>query len=118
MCDRSQKSSAALCEGTGGGLPCGSRNSCRRQSSDAVLEPFLEDALPLVPEPVERKIEKKPKQLEKRWKRKLMDSKVKNEKIMECALSFVEGSEPFDDVVLTADVRQTPRYIHLGIVYF
>ena len=108
MCDRSQKSSAALCEGTGGGLPCGSRNS-----SDAVLEPFLEDALPLVPEPVERKIEKKPKQLEKRWKRKLMDSKVKNEKNLECALSFVEGSETLDNIVLTADVRQTACYIHL-----
>ena len=113
VCDRSQKSSAALCEGTGGGLPCGSRNSCRRQSSDAVLEPFLEDALPLVPEPVERKIEKKPKQLEKRWKRKLMDSKVKNEKNLECTLSFVEGSETLDNIVLTADVRQTACYIHL-----
>ena len=40
-----------------------------------------------------------------RLKRKLMDSKKKNEKNLECALSFVEGSEPFDDVVLTADVR-------------
>ena len=47
-----------------------------------------------------------------------MDTKKKNEKNLECALSFVEGSEPFDDVVLTADVRQTPHYIHLGIVYF
>ena len=67
----------------------------------------------LVPEPVERKIEKKPKQLEKRWKRKLMDSKVKNEKNLECALSFVEGSETLDNIVLTADVRQTACYIHL-----
>ena len=92
-------------EGTDGGQTYGSRNSCRRQRSDAVLEPFLEDAFLLVPEPVERKIEKKPKQLEKRWKRKLMDSKVKNEKNLECALSFVEGSETLDNIVLTADVR-------------
>ena len=61
VCDRSQKSSAPLCEGTGGGLPCGSRNSCSRQSSDAVLEPFLEDALPLVPktQTAWKKMEKK-----------------------------------------------------------
>ena len=78
----------------------------------------MEDALPLVPEPVERKIEKKPKQLEKRWKRKLMDSKVKNEKNLECTLSFVECSVAFDNVVFAADVSQTTRYIHLGIVSF
>ena len=34
-----------------------------------------------------------------------MDSKVKNEKNLECALSFVEGSETLDNIVLTADVR-------------
>ena len=47
-----------------------------------------------------------------------MDSKKKNEKNLECALSFVEGSEPFDDVVLTADVRQTPVISTLELYTF
>ena len=56
-----------------------------------------------------------PYSLKKRLKRKLVDSKVKNEKNLECALSFVEGSEPFDNIVLTADVRQTARYIRFRL---
>ena len=59
------------------------------------------------------RLKRNPNSLKKRWKRKLMDSKVKNEKNLECALSFVEGSETLDNIVLTADVRQTACYIHL-----
>ena len=65
MSDRSQKSSGALGAGIGGGQICGSRNSCHRQSSDAELEPFLEDASQQAPEPVKRRLKRNPKSLKK-----------------------------------------------------
>ena len=100
------RSSGALCVGICVKQIYGLHNSCRRQRSDAVLEPFLEDALQRALEPVRRKIEKKHVQLEKNALK--IEKKVggfKSEKNLECTLSFVECSEPFDDVVLTADVR-------------
>ena len=106
MCGLSQKSSGVLCEGIFEVHTYGSHNSCRRQRSDVVLETFLEDALQRALEPVRRKIEKKNVQLEKNALK--IEKKVggfKSEKNLECTLSFVECSEPFDDVVLTADVR-------------
>ena len=47
--------------------------------------------------------------------KKLMDSKVKNEKNLECTLSFVECSVAFDNVVFAADVRQTTRLVTLEL---
>ena len=52
VCGLSQKSSGALCEGIFEVHTYGSHNSCRRQRSHAVFEPFLVDALQQGPAPV------------------------------------------------------------------